>query len=705
MNKKLQNSIVLLIITIISMVLFVGSILGNLVSNEIEDEIKIALGSNYRWIIVLLFLGLTIISGYFTWFQWRQGKTNKGETMSFLHQLPELPKNFTGRDEQLKELERQLTKSTTNTFGIFGMGGLGKTTVTVAFAYQTSDKFDAEIFIDMGGMTDRPITSEEVMLHVVRSFSPTYSIQENNSLLIGAYRSILKENKVLLLFDNIRDEKQIQGLIPPTNSILIFTSRKKFSLPDSFFLELPLMSEEEACLLLRKTTNRPNKTETRQIAKLCGYLPNALVKAGSILNERRDLSVGKYISMLLDAEKRIALTDASTSLSYNLLNNQLKTAWKRLSIFPRDFGVEAACFILECSESVCRKILNELTKLSLLTPQLTPPTVPNEYDITESRFKLHELDREFARAKLKKDEQKRLELTLAEYYSTVLNAIFNYFNKGGTDYLVSLSAFDREWVNIENAQRISAKYSRTNDRAAEICISLCTNSPGLLDIRMPKNIIIEWSETALRITRRKRDIINSGVALNNLGTAYSDSLEIEKAIPLLKESIEIAQRTNMPHYLIGRLDNLGNAYRRKGDIENSLKYHMDAYEKAKETNNTNHLMGTLSNIGNVYRDIGDIKNALHYHQLDLKLVREKGITHWETLVLVNLCIDYLIQRNLLRALKNCLLALKHAKELRIASLEAMSLQLLRDMFITMFLNRSGRIEYFRNRSTVGAKNN
>ena len=91
MNKKHQNSIVLLIITIISMLLFAGSILGNLVSNEIEDEIKIALGNNYRLIIVLLFLGLTIISGYFTWFQWKQEKTSRGKTTSFLHQLPELP--------------------------------------------------------------------------------------------------------------------------------------------------------------------------------------------------------------------------------------------------------------------------------------------------------------------------------------------------------------------------------------------------------------------------------------------------------------------------------------------------------------------------------------------------------------------------------------------------------------------------------------
>jgi len=686
------------------MLLFVGSVLGNLVSNEIENEVKIALGNNYRLIIIILFLVLTIISGYFTWLQLKQEKNHQDEKVSFLHQLPELVKNFTGRKEQLKELARQFKKSTTNTFGIYGMGGLGKTTLTVAFAHQTSEKFNAELFIDMRGMTDRPITPEEVMLHVVQSYSPTFSYQGNNSLLKGAYRSILKENKVLLLFDNVRDEKQIQDLIPPANSALIFTSRIKFSLPQSFSLELPLLSEEEACQLLLNITTRLNRTDSIKIANLCGYLPNALVKAGGIINEREDISVSEYISLLLEAEKRATLTEVSTSLSYNLLNNQLKTAWKRLSIFPGDFGIEAACIILKCSESIGQKILAELIKLSLLTPQLTPPTVPNEFDVTEYRYMFHELDREFARAKLKDGEKKRLELTLAEYYSTVLDAIFTYFNKGGTDYLVSLSAFDREWVNIENAQRISAKYSKTNARAAEICISLCTNSAGLLDIRMPKNIIIEWSETALRIVRRNRDIFNTGVALNNLGTAYSDNLEIEKAIPLLKESIEIAQRTNMPHYLIARLDNLGNAYRRKGDVKNALKYHMDAYEKAKETNNTNHLMGTLANIGNVYRDMGDIKNAIYYHQLDLKLVREKGIKHWETLVLVNISVDYIIQRNLLKALKNCFLALKLSRELRIGSLESMSLQLFRDMFITMLLNRSRRIEYFRNKSTVDNKN-
>jgi hypothetical protein len=82
MTKKHRNPIVPLIITIISMLLFVGSILGNLVSNEIENEIKTVLGNNYRLIIILLFLGLTIVSGYFTWFQWRQ-QSNHEYSKSF----------------------------------------------------------------------------------------------------------------------------------------------------------------------------------------------------------------------------------------------------------------------------------------------------------------------------------------------------------------------------------------------------------------------------------------------------------------------------------------------------------------------------------------------------------------------------------------------------------------------------------------------
>jgi len=51
--KRTRRYLYPLIITLISMFLFVGSIVGNLVSNEIEVQVKALLGNNYRLILIL----------------------------------------------------------------------------------------------------------------------------------------------------------------------------------------------------------------------------------------------------------------------------------------------------------------------------------------------------------------------------------------------------------------------------------------------------------------------------------------------------------------------------------------------------------------------------------------------------------------------------------------------------------------------------
>jgi tetratricopeptide (TPR) repeat protein len=632
--------------------------------------------------IVTVFTIVNLLGGF------NRKSASQNDGARFIHQLPDTEKNFTGRVPELLELEEQFSKSEINVCGIHGMGGLGKTALTIAFANKIAKKYDADLFLDMRGHSDNTATPEEAMLHVVRSFNPTYSGLQNKSLIAGAYRSILKEKKTIILLDNVKDEASIQDLIPPTGSMLLFTSRRKFSISNSFQLNLPLMTNDEAVQLLIKVASRLNKEEASQIARLCGYLPNSLVKAAYMLKQYQSMDVGEYISLLSKAQTRVGLVEASISISYNLLSNELKTAWRYLSIFPDDFGLEVACFILGCDSKQGQKILTELLELSLVNPDLAFPSVPNEFDIAEYRVRFHDLDRLFARTKLKNNERKVLELKLAEYYATVLSTINVYFDRGGTDFLVSLSAFDREWANIEHAKKITEKYYKINDRAGHLCLHYCMSSLRFLDIRFPKEILIEWSKTALRIARRRKDMPNEGRALNNLGTAYSDIGEMDQGIPLLLKAIEIAQKSNMLQSEISPLDNLANAYRRKGDTEKALEYHLKAYERAKEVNDKDSEASILNNLGNVYLDMEDFKNAFHYHQLALKMAKANSLE--EVTALLNLTADYIIQGNIFKAVHHNWLALQLSKKMKIKSYEQRSWNSFRSMFkslLSVFFHR------------------
>ena len=639
---------------------------------------------------------LTILSLIFTI---SASLLTKKEYSGFIHQIPNPNKYFTGRDKILSELEEKIFKSKINVLGVHGMGGIGKTELIIALANRVEKQFEAEFFIDIQGYSEIPVSSDEAMAHIVKSFLPMQSNLDKRSLIKGAYQSILNEKKILIVLDNVRDETQIKDLAPKDSSVLLYTSRIIFSLSEGFQKELPVMSEDDSIELLAKVSPRISAQEGKQIAELCGYLPLALLKVGRGVSKYENLSVQEYISKLADVKNRVGLIDSSTNLSYNLLNKRLKSAWRKLSVFQFDFGEEIASLVLQASREQTLEMLEELLKLSLLHPNIVQPSVPNEFDIAEFRYKFHELDRLFAKSKIKTKEQKYVEISIVEYYSNVLRTLAVYFARGGNDFLVALSGFDREWTNINHAQHIAKKYSKTNRRAADLCVQICLEAVQFLDIRLPKEMIVDWSQTALTISRRVKNFGTQIASLNNLGTAYSDMGQTSKGIPLLHEAIDIARKKNMQERIIDPLDNLATAYRRQGDTENSLKYHFESYELSKENNNTRAIPGTLLNIGNSYRDLGEMEKAIQYHTMGLESARKQNLKVEEIYCLLNLAIDNNITRKIVLSVKNSLTALSLSRKYRVQRLESAALVGLWELFRTFFLSYSARIRYFRKVTT------
>lgn len=95
-------------------------------------------------------------------------------TINPLHQLSAPPRDFTGREAELKELTEQLGRGVTIA-GAQGAGGVGKTALALKLAEQIKDRYpDAQFYLDLRGVSERPLTAIDAMLHVIRSFHPTY---------------------------------------------------------------------------------------------------------------------------------------------------------------------------------------------------------------------------------------------------------------------------------------------------------------------------------------------------------------------------------------------------------------------------------------------------------------------------------------------------------------------------------------------------
>ena len=93
-----------------------------------------------------------------------------------------------------------------------GMGGVGKTTIATKIAHRIKSKFpDAQLYIDLQGVSERPIAAAEVMKRFIRVFDPTMPhLEDANVDLATIYRSTLAGKRALIILDNAGSEDQVK---------------------------------------------------------------------------------------------------------------------------------------------------------------------------------------------------------------------------------------------------------------------------------------------------------------------------------------------------------------------------------------------------------------------------------------------------------------------------------------------------------------
>jgi hypothetical protein len=110
--------------------------------------------------------------------------------LNALHSLPPPPADFTGRAEDLTELRAAILVGGVSISGLQGQGGVGKTALALKLAADLTPNFpDAQIYMDLRGVSDKPLTSAEAMAYVVRAFQPEAKAPESENELSALYRS------------------------------------------------------------------------------------------------------------------------------------------------------------------------------------------------------------------------------------------------------------------------------------------------------------------------------------------------------------------------------------------------------------------------------------------------------------------------------------------------------------------------------------
>jgi tetratricopeptide (TPR) repeat protein len=497
-----------------------------------------------------------------------------------LFTIPPPVADFTGREKELAELKAAFARGAVIT-GVSGAGGIGKTELARRLAQELAGDFPAaRLSIDLLGTSERPLTPDEAMRRLLEPFYPNQKLPDEPEQLAGLYRQTFTQNKSLLLLDNAADAAQVRPLIPPPPSAAIVTSRQHFTLSEFGLtpLRLDVLPPEEARQFLRATSPKLRDApdaEVEKLADLCGRLPLALRVAASLLNDRADWTPATLRKRLADERTRLARlkregdldVEAAISLSYNLLDDDLKTRFRQLGVFTAPFlrlSAQAVWGIAD--EAEADDLLGKLTTRSLLNVSPSPFAAETE---GEAVYALHDLTRLFAYARLLEHREQAEEAVLRHAHHALewASEADTLYQKGNENILRGLARFRFIWPHLLAAYERLLPDQEPRPRPAEADRWL-SDFPGrcayVLDLHLPPRQKIPLLQAALEAARRLGDRSDEGIHLGNLGLAYADLGDARKAIEFYEKQLAIAQEIGDRRGEGNALGNLGNCLLRPG---------------------------------------------------------------------------------------------------------------------------------------------
>jgi tetratricopeptide (TPR) repeat protein len=496
------------------------------------------------------------------------------------------PKGFIGSEVELVAL-RQARADGKTSFVLHGIGGVGKTDLALKFIEEIKADYSSHIRVDMFGLSNKPTTANDAKLEVIRMFKPDVPANLDEKDINNLYISLLNQHKTILFFDNAKDRDQVIPLCKDVPALVVITSRTNLYVTGCFSLPVEQMSPADARNLLYSVADEERYDgQADALAYLAGYLPMALLPLGGMLAEYITLEASELVEKYKERKERLQLADpnrenltvmASFDLSYERLNDELQTCWRKLAVFPADFDLEAMQAVWQIAEG--KAIRDELVKKHLL-----------EFDKNTKRYHLHDLAHDYTGEKITPNEGAECEWRYFAYYGYFVSSLISTTTGNlnsfqiestniwhGLDYLTKLQNGDYPWVDRSNFKVLS-------------CILQYAGAPIFL-YRLQPNDYLKLQQFGLSVSRELKGQTVSGF---DIALCEADFLR-----------------------------NIGTAYRSLGFLDFSISYQSQARKKFYEIKNKIGEAECLGNLGNAYLDKGDFKEAIKHSRLAIAIFKDE----------------------------------------------------------------------------------
>lgn len=174
---------------------------------------------------------------------------------------------------------------------------------------------------------------------------------------------------------------------------------------------------------------------------------------------------------------------------------------------------------------------------------------------------------------------------------------------------------------------------------------------------------IEYSKQALKFSGEISDKYREGIWIGNLGLAYYQLGQIEESIEYHKQELEITKKIGDRCGEGNALGNIGLAYSAQEKPEKAIEYYTQTLYISIEICDRRSEGNALGNIGLAHRDLGDVEKAIEYYNQALEIFRETSYIRGEGNALGSLGLAYYQLGQVEEAIEYHENALKIAREI------------------------------------------
>jgi hypothetical protein len=261
-------------------------------------------------------------------------------------QLPLRPRGFVGRTGELRRLRGPATAPVV----ISGPVGVGKSALALQYAHDiAADMHDGQLYADLGLLPRGEAGAQAVLSGFLQALGvPAERVPDAADQRAGLYRSLLAGRRLVVLLDNVCNERQVRPLLAETpHSVTIMVSRNPLlGLRDVRRIRLDVLPRTDSIAMIAAAVPAAAAAEPDEcdwLAELCSDLPLALDIAARKLVVRAHLPlrrVTRRLSRPGDVLDWLCIGDLSVreslSMAYLQLSIQARALVQRLAWLPTE---------------------------------------------------------------------------------------------------------------------------------------------------------------------------------------------------------------------------------------------------------------------------------------------------------------------------------------------------------------------------------